>query len=207
MLTGVASRRNAALDRCLHSSGNLGQCLPALAAVDNQPKLCQVSWRSAYWRWIHLKSGHGSVPARRLGRACSPSTYTTSCRQPTLGTYLHIYPGKLAHRSPAALTPVDKQTRTCICTHTQASWCSACWRCLPLKIGARCVMRAGAVPPGVTSCRIRRQPCTCTHPSVSLFTACQRCLLSTTGPGRVPPRIPGKLAQRIPALTPNEKQI
>ena len=69
-LTGVASHRQAVLDKYMHTcSVKLAQCIPVLAPADNQPQLCRASWHSAYWRCILLTTGSGCVPARILGRA------------------------------------------------------------------------------------------------------------------------------------------
>ena len=151
-LTGVASHRQAILDKYMHTwSVKLALCIPVLPPADNRPQLCRASWHSAHWRCILLTTGPGCVPARILGRARSPPTSAASCQQAALDADLHEYPGDLAQRLPA-LTPVDQQTWTCICRHVRASWRSACWRCLPLTIGPNCVMRACAVPIGTASC-------------------------------------------------------
>ena len=63
-----------------------------------------VSWRSAYRRCLLSTTSHRCVPAGLLGRA-------------------------LPQRLPA-LPPVDRRPWTCICTHTQANWWSACRHCL-----------------------------------------------------------------------------
>ena len=152
VLTGVASHRQAVLDKYMHTwSVKLAQCIPVLPPADNRPQLCRASWHSAHWRCILLITGPGCVPARILGRARSQPTNAASCQQAALDADLHEYPGDLAQRLPA-LTPVDQQTWTCICRHVRASWRSACWRCLPLTIGPNCVMRACAVPIGTASC-------------------------------------------------------
>ena len=151
-LTGVASHRQAVLDKYMHTwSVKLAQCIPVLPPADNRPQLCRASWHSAHWRCILLTTGPGCVPARILGRARSQPTNAASCQQAALDADLHEYPGDLPQRLPA-LTPVDQQTWTCICRHVRASWRSACWRCLPLTIGPNCVMRACAVPIGTASC-------------------------------------------------------
>ena len=174
-LTGVASHRQAVLDKYMHTwSVKLAQCIPVLPPADNRPQLCRASWHSAHWRCILLTTGPGCVPARILGRARSQPTNAASCQQAALDADLHEYPGDLAQRL-LALTPVDQQTWTCICRHVRASWRSACWRCLPLTIGPNCVMRAGAVPIGTASCW-QPVPAVYLHAySESLLTAYRHC--------------------------------
>ena len=162
-LTGVASHRQAVLDKYMYTwSVKLAQCIPVLPPADNQPQLCRASWHSAHWRCILLTTGPGCVPARILGRARSQPTNAASCQQAALDADLHEYPGDLAQRLPA-LTPIDQQTWTCICRHVRATWRSACWRCLPLTIGptvsCELVQCLSALPPVDN----RPKLCTCTH--------------------------------------------
>ena len=162
-LTGVASHRQAVLDKYMHTwSVKLAQCIPVLPPADNRSQLCRASWHSAHWRCILLTTGPGCVPARILGRARSQPTNAASCQQ-------------------AAWTR--------ICTNTRATWHSVCRRWLPStsrpgRVSAGMYGRAGAAPAGVASrwqsaptvsCELvqclsalppvdnRPQLCTCTH--------------------------------------------
>ena len=114
------------------------------------------------------------------GKLAHRPTTSASCRPSALDVYLHEYLDKLAQRSPA-LTPVDKQTWTCICSHAQASWRSACRHCLALTIG----------------------PELC---HASSYSAYRGCIMLTNGPAVYLHACSGELALRLPTLLPANNQ-
>ena len=179
-LTGVASHRQAVLDKYMHTwSVKLAQCIPVLPPADNRPQLCRASWHSAHWRCILLTTGPGCVPARILGRARSQPTNAASCQQAAMDADFHEYPGDLAQRLPA-LTPVDQQTWTCICRHVRASG-------------------PGPAPAGVASHSQSAPTVSC-----ELVSAYRHCLLLTTGPSCVPEAESTKTGEKKGGTTPWE---
>ena len=93
--TGIASCRQTALDMYLHMCfGELAQHLRALCPIENRLQLESVELGRRHRRCLPLTPGPSCVPARILGRACSPPTDIASCRQK--GMDAHVYPGKLA---------------------------------------------------------------------------------------------------------------
>ena len=128
-----------------------GAAPTALASVDNRPQLCRVTWHSTYQRCILLTTGPSCVPARIVGEPTP--------RLPPLHP-VHNRSGRAPARKPgrpgAAFTGVHArgQAYQDVYLHTcTGKLCAAHEDVASLSHSApTCVMRAGAIPPGVAAC-------------------------------------------------------